>query len=289
MNPIVKGQLQEFARRNEIEHTPISDQFEQFTIFAVCAGKLSETVDAFEIHLGGNEFGIDGVGILLQGELVTDVTVAEEIIKNTKKPEAEFLFFQSKSSESFDYGDIAKFFDGITQFFTSSGPGPSETLINLQNISNYIFSKASSLRRNPGLRCFYATTGRYESPKVIADMIENRQEHLENLNLFSDIAIQMIGARDLQDMYRAATSAATVEITFDRTVVLPKAHDVKEAYIGFLPGSEILKLFSVYDEDGDTVGINKSVFYDNIRDYDPDSDINKAIKQGDYPLDTRMS
>lgn len=38
-----------------------------------------------------------------------------------------------------------------------------------------------------------------------------------------------------------------------------------------------MKIISLYDEDNDIIGINKSVFFDNIRDYNPASKINKEI------------
>jgi hypothetical protein len=69
-----------------------------------------------------------------------------------------------------------------------------------------------------------------------------------------------------------------VEIEFPRNVVMPSNGYVEEAYIGYVDASNLLKLVSISDEDGNVVAINRSVFFDNIRDYDAASKINAAIK-----------
>ena len=78
---------------------------------------------------------------------------------------------------------------------------------------------------------------------------------------------------------RKRSSAAEVEIEFPRNVVMPSNDHVEEAYIGYINATNLLKLFCINDENEKTISINKSVFFDNIRDYDPNSKINKFIKQ----------
>ena len=89
----------------------------------------------------------------------------------------------------------------------------------------------------------------------------------------------MIGAKELQRLYRAASSSVEVSIDFPRNVVLPSHGSVEEAYLGYLTATEVLKLVSLMDEDGHITEINKSVFFDNIRDFDPDSKINKEVSR----------
>lgn len=58
---------------------------------------------------------------------------------------------------------------------------------------------------------------------------------------------------------------------------MPPHESVSEGYIGYISAEELIKLVSHRGEDGSVLGLNKSVFFDNIRDYNPSSKINKEI------------
>jgi hypothetical protein len=135
-------------------------------------------------------------------------------------------------------------------------------------------------KRNPKLSCYYVATGNYEAPARIEKLRSNFHGQLEELNIFEakSITIQMVGARDLQQWYRAATSAVEVEIDFPRNVVMPSNAHVEEAYIGYVDAANLLALYTARDAEDQVVGINRAVFFDNIRDYDAKSKINIAIK-----------
>ena len=96
------------------------------------------------------------------------------------------------------------------------------------------------------------------------------------MNIFDPdrISINMIGAKELQRLYRAASSAVEATIDFPRNVVLPSHGSVEEAYLGYLTADEVIKLVQIDGESNEEPQINKSVFFDNIRDFDPTSKIN---------------
>ncbi|MER9609452.1 AIPR family protein [Mesorhizobium sp. M0312] len=135
-------------------------------------------------------------------------------------------------------------------------------------------------KRNPKLSCYYVATGNYEQPTRIEKLRAGFRVELEELNIFDSntIAIEIVGARDLQQWYRAATTAVEVEIDFPRNVVMPTNEHVEEAYIGYIDAANLLALYVSKDADEEVVGINRSVFFDNIRDYDSKSKINISIK-----------
>lgn len=135
-------------------------------------------------------------------------------------------------------------------------------------------------KRNPKLSCYYVATGNYEQPARIEKLRAGFRVELEELNIFdSNTIIEIVGARDLQQWYRAATTAVEVEIDFPRNVVMPTNGHVEEAYIGYIDAANLLALYVSRDADEAVVGINRSVFFDNIRDYDSRSKINIAIKE----------
>lgn len=225
--------------------------------------------------------GIDGVAILIQGEFVRDRQQAEEKLSAINNPTIEFIFFQSKSGIPFDYGNISKFFDGISGFFLKQMAGESDQMDDLIGAMEVIYEFGVG-KRNPKLSCYYVTTGNYEKPSRIEKLKKATMAKLDSLNIFDTdtIVIEFVGAKELQQWYRAATSSVDAEIEFPRNVVMPTNNNVEEAYIGYIDAENLLKLLVLKDVSGEVAGINRAVFFDNIRDYDPKSKINLSIKDG---------
>jgi len=93
MNPVISAQLQEFAKSYSITDLRRETQFDIYSIFSVLNGLLGESIEPCEVHLAGNEFGIDGIAILIQGELVHNSDEASEKLSRIKNPSIEFAFF----------------------------------------------------------------------------------------------------------------------------------------------------------------------------------------------------
>jgi hypothetical protein len=280
MNPVIRAQLAEFVRTNSIAAETQEKQFEIYSIFSVLNGLLGESIDAYDVHLNGDEFGLDGIAVVVQGELVRNRQEAEDKLEAIKNAAIEFMFFQAKTSQNYDYGDISKFFDAVAEFFDGGLKGESDAIDDLIGAMEAIYEKGVG-KRNPKISCYYVTTGNYEEPARIEKLRSNFRTQLAEKNIFDPekISVEMVGARNLQRWYRAATSSVEVEIDFPRNVVMPANDHVEEAYIGYIDANNLLKLFSTADADGIVVGINRAVFFDNIRDYDAKSKINLAIKE----------
>ena len=113
MHPVVKAQCHQFKIDQALNHLSESEVFEAYTIYSVLSGQLSHTVDPLKVFLKGNEFGLDGVAIIIQGELATDTDEATALLTGINNPDIEFLFFQSKTGSGYDYGEMSKLFDGV--------------------------------------------------------------------------------------------------------------------------------------------------------------------------------
>jgi hypothetical protein len=117
MNPVVEAQLKEFGITNSNEGLSQSDLFEVYCTYNVCCGVLNESIDPFKVHLKGNEFGLDGIAILIDGELCQIVDDATSALEGNRVAHVEFVFIQAKTSESVDYGEASKFLDAVFGFF----------------------------------------------------------------------------------------------------------------------------------------------------------------------------
>ncbi|MPS68491.1 MAG: hypothetical protein E2586_08345 [Novosphingobium sp.] len=275
MNPIIKAQLNDFRKSNASVSENDSDGFEVMSIFAVENGLLGENVDPFKIHLKGTEFGVDGISILIQGAVCTDADEAEAALSVGKNHNTAFHFFQSKTSENLDYGDFSKFLDAVYDFFTDLKLLKGEQIEDLVDAREKVFGVAT--KSSPELFCFYCSTGSGEISDAIGNLIEASKKRLQSLNIFESVKIESIGARDLQQGFRAATNASTATISFPDSVIMPNHPHVDEAYIGYVTAEQILELALGDADSSDVRHINRSVFYDNVRDFDPNSEINKSI------------
>ena len=163
MNPVIRAQLRDFAKSNSLEAETQENQFEIYSVFAILTGLLGESIEAYDVHLKGNEFGVDGIAVIVQGELVRNRQEAEDKLTAIKDPSVEFLFFQAKTSASYDYGDISRFFDAVTGFFDGNLRGESDAVDDLIGAMDAVYERGVG-RKNPKISCYYVTTGNYEKP-----------------------------------------------------------------------------------------------------------------------------
>ncbi len=156
--------------------------------------------------------------------------------------------------------------------------GESPQLDELLDAKDFLYDKGLG-RKNPGIHAYYVCTGNYDKPARLEKLIDTTRTQWSDLNIFDPDRqkIEMVGARELQRLYRAASSSVEATIDFPRNVVLPAHESVEEAYIGYLTAEQLLNIIGLKEEDGSVSEINKSVFFDNIGDFDPDSKINKDI------------
>ncbi|HMO07230.1 MAG TPA: AIPR family protein [Paracoccaceae bacterium] len=284
MNPIIRALLNEFKKANSGTCHDDSEAFEVMCIFSVENGILGENIDPFRVHLKGDEFGLDGIAISIQGSICTDADEASSVLSVGKNHNTAFHFFQAKTSDNLDYGEVSKFLDAVYDFFTELSLLSGVQIEDLAHARDLVFAAAT--KSNPELRCYFCTTGSGEISAPIGKLIESGRARLEALNTFSAISIDCLGAKQIQDGFRSATNSITKTINFPKATTMPPHDKVDEAYIGYISADQVLEMaLSDEDSNGDR-HIVRSVFYDNVRDFNPQSEINKSVIQelesGDY-------
>ncbi|MDN3558137.1 AIPR family protein [Halomonas maura] len=275
MNPVVRAQLKAFGNAHPSKNLPENELFEVFSIFSISNGLLTDDIDPFSAHLEGSEFGIDGISLIIQGELCTNSDEVEGALSSGKNHTVEFNFFQSKTSEKLDYGEISKFFDATHDFFNNEFLSPSNQIIDLTAAKDTVYG--SLLKKNPELRLFFVSTGSGDKSRQIKKLIEENKHKLLNLNIFSEVDIEVISAKDLQNGYRSATNSISEQIDIHKPITLPDHPSVQQAFLGFVSAEQLVRIATIASNDSSTRRINKAVFFDNIRDFNPNSPINKSI------------
>ena len=138
-----------------------------------------------------------------------------------------------------------------------------------------IYARSSKFTRgNPVCRLYYVTTGKWVGD---ANLVARRQTVLDDLNstrLFREVDFIPLDADSVQRLYNQSKNAITRDFTFANRTLIPEMPGVTEAYLGFLPASEFLALLR--DESGVLL---KTIFYDNVRDWQDYNAVNSEIRQ----------
>lgn len=97
---------------------------------------------------------------------------------------------------------------------------------------------------------------------------------LEELDLFKEVQFIPVDVKLIQKYYRNTIDVIETEIDFSQKVLLPDIPKIKQSYLGYVDYEEYLKLIV-----GDNGEIRKNVFYDNVRDYQGDNEVNIEIAE----------
>jgi hypothetical protein len=276
---IVTRNLLKTFRAEETLRDDISESvvFEHFANFCVLSKEYSEEFNLDDIHTGeGGDMGIDGIGILVNGNLIKDIDEINDLATSNKYIEAEFIFIQSKTSSTFDGGDIGNFLFGVRDIFNADSAIPKNQKIKDKiYLINAIYEKPALFKRgNPNLKMYYVSTGKWNNDQHLLAKINADVSLLENMNIFKGVTFNPVDAINIQKLYNYAKNSVSQTIDFENKVTIPEIQGIKEAYLGILPVTEILKLLT--DDDGIML---RGLFYDNVRDFQGDNEVNIEIEQ----------
>jgi hypothetical protein len=274
---LVTRNLMSSFRTEESLPEDINDStlFEHFANFCVIAQEYGEEFDVEDVHTGGgDDLGIDGLAIIVNGTLVSDPSEVDDLASTNKFLEAEFVCCQAKSGAGFSGSEISNVFFGVKDLFSDSPALPrNATIADKERIIKAIYQKSALFKRgNPTVHIFYVTTGKWQDDVKLSARIENEREALTELNIFTAANFTAVDARALQRLYNRAKNRLSKAVTFSGKVTLPPLPGVQESYLGYLPASEYIKLIT-----DDTKNIVRGLFYDNVRDFQGDNPVNAEI------------
>jgi AIPR protein len=277
MDRVTKSYLSEFVTDQAIsQNIADSTAFELFASYCAISDIHDEIFDVNDTHVaGGNDLGIDGLAIIVNGSLATSPEDVEGLMGTNGYLDVVFAFVQAKAGSNFDGEEITAFADNVRTFFEDPIPVPANPeIVNAHDIMNKIFENSIKFtRQKPVCVLNYVTTGSWQREPYLINKIERGKDRLAELNYFSSITYSPVDANQLQEKYLRTKNSVRGEISFPLRVVMPDIEGVDEAYLGLLPAQEFLRLIS--DHAG---GIRKSLFYDNVRDFQDYNAVNAEIQ-----------
>lgn len=274
MDRITESLISELLTNLELKTEGESKDFEKLANYTVVSNEFNKTFDVESITVGeGNDTGLDGIAIIVNGQLVESTDEIDDLLEKNNFLEIEYIFVQSKTSANFESAEINTFIFGIQDFF-SLKPRlvRNDDIKKFAEVSNYIFEKAPKFRENPSLKLFFVTTGKWTNDPNLRAVIDSGLNSLELTNLFEKVNFTPFGARELATAYRKTKESISTTVTFNNRITIPKISGVSQAYIGLLPFHEFLKIVANEDD------ILLNVFEDNVRDFQGDNnDVNGGI------------
>lgn len=277
MDQITKGLLDGFIETHELNVSGSNESvnFEHFVNHSVISNVYSSPFN-FENVSAGETQGVDGIGIIVNGNLIYSVEEIDNLIEANGYLDVDYIFIQSKTTSSFNVADIGHFFDTVKDFF-SDNPLNNQTveIRSAIELNKKIFDNTSRMkRRNPNCKLYYVTTGNWANDRSLEAKIETGKSELDSLNLFESIDFYPCGAKEIQQFYRKTQNASECTFIFDKKVPLPVDDPIRDAYSGVVKFDEFLKIIT--DDNGEI----KSIFYDNVRDFlGPNIQINAGIEE----------
>lgn len=259
MDMISTALLNEFSNERGIEGKPEDERFEHFTAWLTVRRHYSETTfdPADHVTGKGNDTGIDAIAIIVNNNLVTDIDEVENLVVLNGFLDVTFVFVQSERSSHFETAKIGQFGFGVRDFFTSGKLPRNEKIQHYADIMSAIFAQSSKFRpANPTCHLYYVTTGQTQSDGALRIRADTEVGHLRDTGLFSKVEFIMYGADSIQKLHRQTKNAISRDFIFARKTVAPEVVGVREAYLGYLPAKDFLRL--VCDEDGSII---KSLFF----------------------------
>lgn len=266
--------LREESLPNDIEEAIL---FEHFVNYCTVSNDYGDEFDVEDIHTGGgDDLGIDGLAIIVNGTLVSDAEEIEDLAVANKYLDVEFIFSQAKSGGNFTGSEISNFFFGVKDLFATTPALPrNKSITGKESLIRAIYKKSPLFKRgNPLIRMYYVTNGKWQDDMKLISRIENEKEALLELNIFREIKFEPVDARMLQRLYASAKNRLSKSIEFTSKITLPTLPGIQESYLGFLPADQYIKLIT--DDAGNIV---KGLFYDNVRDYQGDNSVNHEIDE----------
>jgi AIPR protein len=289
MDRITEKYLAEFSREHQIDGLSEAKQFEHLACFSVIKQHYNIHFDTDDVITGdgknqtdvvsqntnvGGDTGIDGIAIIVNGSLITDVETLTQYADETANLEITFIFVQAQRSESFDTSTIGDFGIGVVDFFAEVPRlRRNQRIANAAEIQSAIYNLSHKFKSNPSCYLYYVTNGKWVDDDNLRARVSIAKDDLNKMVMFSTVEFLPVDAARLQGLYRQTKNAVTKTFNFPKKIAVEDIHGIKEAYIGFLPATDFVKLIT-----RDSGEMLPGLFDSNVRDWYGYNDVNKEIR-----------
>lgn len=277
--PIIQAKLKKFAESNNLN---IKDKDELFEYFANYSILFQHQPDAFsadselldEICVGGGlDGGLDGIAIKVNGFLIKSKEEIDELLK-VDDVDIEFIFIQSKNKQKCKSQEILAFHAGIRAFFDSSTFPFSEDVLFWRNLKDYIYSDdvLCQWKHQPIVRCYYVVQSNLQEDAQRDSIIETFRNDM--IPFCHHVEYHLTDLSDFRKILDRNENRFSVMLPCIDTMELNHADKVENSCIAICKASDFIPILNT--EEGI---IKKSLFNDNVRDYQGFNSVNSEISK----------
>lgn len=279
MHIILKKNIDELISDHELDGYSASKKFEFFCNFCAISKKYLGRFNPKDVTTDADDAAIDGIAIVIDGELVISPDDAEKIFSTHRSNLlVEIVFIQSKSGESFKKNEIANFGMGLTDFLSLDPQLPNGKLNeDSLRVFQVVLNNLKKVRnRRPHASIYYCTSGTYKSEKEIAAAFKILKRSVEETDLFYDVDIKPLGRSELLSYWADISDKNEAKIKVIEYFGMPRMPEIPQSYVAIVNAKEFVNQLL----EGDDGFIKNGVFEENVRAFlGLDNDVNSAIEQ----------
>lgn len=251
-----------------------STNFEHFVNYSLLS-KYIPVYDLSVVHVADNgNYGIDGMAIIVNDCLVSTKEDLKYFLEKTISLRAEIIFIQTKQSDSFDSGEFLKFSSAIIDFITTFNTQTSQKIKDFHEIFNNIIDNSIKFQE---ISCsaYFSYTGLYQN-STSQNIIEQQKSMILDKNIFNNFYFEIIDSNSLKKCYRQIenTIENTIDATYLASIPLPQLDEVTEVFSGVISATDLINIIT----DDDKI-LLKTLFSDNVRDFQGMNPVNKDIQK----------
>ncbi|MCO4209095.1 AIPR family protein [Aeromonas hydrophila] len=254
-----------------------SKLFEYFCNFCIVSKYYFGRFNPIDVTTDEDDASIDGVAIIVDGELIVTEGDAKEIFSSHKTNlQVDIIITQAKSGDAFVKKDITNFKVGIDDFLSFAPKLPNGKLnVTALEVLRLIFKNTKKIKnKRPDIKVFYCTGGVYNKEREIEACFNIIHKGIVDLDYFNDVSVTPLGRSELIKFYTSLTQKNEATLKTIDFFGMPKMPNIPQAYVALVEAKNLVDSL-LSDEDGN---IKHAIFEENVRSYlGGTNDVNKAI------------
>lgn len=279
--PMIKVMLHEYQKSYGKMNVSEDEAFEYFVNHTILRSHQPEAFSVINDICdlicvdGQNDMGIDGIAIKVNDIFISTKEDIDSFISMYRKIKIEFIFIQSKYKEKFDSGEYGKFVDGIADFLQMEHSEPHNEKIKYWiELKDYLLSEEimTTWQDIPNIRLYYVVMGKWNNNEHIIAKTENLKRNIELMKTYGDVIERYIDSSALLKMCEENDNNFSAVLNTIDSFQLTEVQKVDNSIIMMCNAKEIIKMLQSGDE-----LLRKSLFTDNVRDFQGDTTINREI------------
>lgn len=278
MHIILKSHVNELSK--EFEYNGFSDSklFEFFCNYCVVSKHYLGRFNPQDVTTEEDDASIDGIAIVIDGDLMTSVDDAIEIFKTHKTNlSVDIIFTQVKSGEQFKKQEINNFKVGLEDFLSLDPKMPNGKFNqDLLEIFKVVFENLNKIRnRRPNILIYYCTSGVYKKEREIKSAFDIILRFIKGTDFFHEVSVEPLGRTELLKLYTHLTEKNEAKLKLIDYFGMPEMPGIPQSYVGIVNASHFVEsLLLDHDEN-----LRQSVFEENVRSFlGKENTINAAIQ-----------